>query len=277
MRFTKKFILLFLMSMYQSGVAHKYVIGHWSGGMGICLSSVLNHLLYCEKENLTPVVYWYKSLYWNEHGFNGNTTNAWEYYFEPVSPLRYSRGDRINTYCSSTTCGHFNYYDAQQSKRDLAHTLIKKYIHPNAIVRSKIEQFYMRHMYGKKTIGIHIRGTDKYKEEKPVPISDVVAEALKYADRETQFFVATDEQRILDTVLMLLKGKKVLHYSCYRSEDGRPLHYKVKPSPGQLGEDVIVEMWLMAYCDMLIHTLSNVSSIPLYINPDLIDIPLRAI
>jgi hypothetical protein len=46
---------------------------------------VLNHLEWCNKNKLTPVVYWdSKFAYYSPTGFNG-TLNAWEYFFEPVS------------------------------------------------------------------------------------------------------------------------------------------------------------------------------------------------
>jgi hypothetical protein len=101
---------------------------------------------------------------------------------------------------------------------------------------------------------------------------------LKYADENTQFFLATDEQKLLDAMIALLKGRTAVYYDCYRSVDSKPLHVHTKaskPSFAQLGEDVIVEMWLMGKCNMLIHTLSNVSSIPLYLNPSIPHITLR--
>lgn len=266
----------FLLLTFTSLQASKYVIGHWSGGMGICLTSTLNHLLYCEHSNLTPVVYWYKSLYHEPSGFNGKQ-NEWDYYFLPVSALSYNNGDIVNYFCMhQADCGHFSYYDTSNEKRNLAHQLINKYVIPNSIVKTKIDQFYNKYMVGKQTIAIHIRGTDKQFEEKPVPPSIIVAEALKYADQNTQFFIATDEQKLLNGMLELLQGRDVIYYDCYRSDDGKPLHHKKpKPSIAQLGEDVIVEMWLMSKCDMLLHTLSNVSSIPLYVNPRLNHIIVR--
>lgn len=276
----KSFIFLLWMNVCQSSPSSKYVIGHWAGGLAVSLTSALNHLLYCENKNLTPVIFWNRSLYWDEKGFNNNTTNEWEYYFEPVSDLKRSPGDIVNSFCTSPLCGHFSYHHTprNQEQRNLAHKLINKYVKPNSIVMSKIKEFYIRYMEGKQNIGIHIRGTDKYTEEKPVEIPIVVAEALKYDGQNTQFFIATDEKRILENVVNLLKDKKVIYYNCYRSEDGKPLHFKSKskPSPAQLGEDVVVEMWLMAKCNVLVHTLSNVSSIPLYLNNNLIDVPLRA-
>lgn len=259
----------------QKTTSSKYVIGFWPGGMGVCLSSTLNHLVYCEKYKLIPVVYWHKSLYHSPFGFN-NKLNEWEYYFKPVSNLSYQQKDKVNHFCNNPNFGSFNYYNTSEEKRNLAHQLMCKYISLNARVQAKVEQFYDMYMKNKKTIGIHIRGTDKLIEEKPVPTEKVVFEAMKYADEHTQFFIATDEQKIFDHMLNLLNKEKVVFYDCYRSKDGRPLHTRNKPSRAQLGEDVIVEMWLMARCTILIHTLSNVSSIPLYLNPKLKHIALNA-
>jgi tetratricopeptide (TPR) repeat protein len=255
----------------------KYVIGHWGwGGMGIYLTSLLNHLLYCETHNLTPVVYWVNGLYNNPEGFN-NQRNGWEYYFNPVSHAHYNHGDAVHKHCGEKEgCGRFNYYDVSDEKRALAGKLITKYVHLNPIVQSKVNQFYNAHIAGRKTIAIHLRGTDKHTEERPVPPLTIITEALKYADHNTQFFLATDEQRLLDEMRTLLNGRKVISYDCYRSENGSPLHTRrPKPSRAQLGEDVIVEMWLMSKCDILIRTLSNVSSIPLYINPQMPQITIR--
>jgi hypothetical protein len=270
----RTFFLILILGLQLN--SSKYVIGHWSGGLGICITSALNHLLSCEQRGLTPVVRWYKTYYYNPNGFNG-TNDEWEYYFRPVSNLKYNNGDNVNFFCTDEkSCGKFNYYDSSQEKRDLASKLINKYIALNAIVHAKVNNFYNNNMVNLKTIGIHIRGTDKKIENTPVAPERAVSEALRHSDENTQFFIATDEKKLLDRMLELLKGRKVVYYDCYRSTDGKPLHIsRHKPSFSQLGEDVIVEMWIMSKCNMLIHTLSNVSSIPLYINPDLKHITLQ--
>lgn len=125
-------------------------------------------------------------------------------------------------------------------------------------------------MVGKHTIGIHLRGTDKITEERPVPPEHIIEVALTQADENTQFLVASDEQKLLDKAVQLLQGYKVIFYDCYRSDNGKPLHTKKeKPSFAQIGEDVLVEVSLFARCDLLIHTLSNVSAGALYFNPSL--------
>lgn len=268
--------ILFISTIVLSG--EKYVIGPWPGGMGVCLTAVLNHLNLCELTNRTPVIYWLKdSLYYNHNGFNGSH-NVWEYYFEPVSEMTYQRKDHLHHFYAEQYW-KFSYYKITEQNRKDAHILINKYIKIKPIVRNKIDNFYEQYIRGKKTVGIHIRGTDKFIEDGRVEAAVMVTEALKYADEETQFLLSTDEQKLLDNMISLLSSlnRKFIYYDCYRSQDGSALHVrKVKPSKAQFGEDVIVEMVLLSKCDALVHTYSNVSSIPLYFNADMPHYAIKA-
>ena len=268
----------------QQDVSQKYVIGQWPGGLGVCITAVLVHLSYCEAANKIPVVYWNNKYYYNQGGFNGSE-NVWEYFFEPVSELKYEANDPINYFLADVEYSHFSYHQAykSQSMRDHAYQLITKYIKIKPIIQSKIDQFYNEHMINQNTIGIHLRGTDKYTEEKPVTPERIITEALKYADENTQFLIATDERSLFDQMIDLLPGHRVIYYDCYRSDDGNPLfNYKKsklnckkeKPSYAQMGEDVIVEMALLAKSNVFLHTLSNFSAIVLYLNPQLKNIIL---
>lgn len=258
-----------------TGKSNKHVIGSWGAGFGSCFHAVLNHLDYCEKANKTPVVHWGKeSFYYDTGGFNGSY-NVWEYYFQPISDLYYKKGDRIDYTYDPNGLFTFHYPNIIQSKRDRAATLIKKYINLNELVLSKINSFYQKNMAGKKTIGIHIRGTDKFLEEKIVKPEEMVKEALKYTDQETQFLIASDEKKLFDQIIGLLPNRKVIYYDCYRSENGKPLHIRSKPSPGKLGEDILIEISLLAQCDLLVHTASNVSSVALYFNHNLPNVLVR--
>ena len=69
----------------------------------------------------------------------------------------------------------------------------------------------------------------------------LIAAALSVADQDTQFFIATDEQRLLDQATRLFKGRTVIHYDCYRSCNSQPLHMgRHDVSRAQAGEDVVV-------------------------------------
>lgn len=252
----------------------KYVIGAHQGGFFAAFLAVLNHLAYCKQTGKTPVVYWdARSWYYRKGGFNGSH-NVWEYYFNPVSALKYQpKKDRLNSSYGGPW-NTFHYTDLDEATRQNAHDLITRYIRINGIVQDKIDTFYRNHMIGKHTIGIHLRGTDKFREMKPVSTEKIIAAALEHANGDTQFFVASDEQQLLEKALHLLDGYTVIFYDCYRSHDtNKPLHIQnsdvAKPSPAQLGEDVLVEVSLFAVCDVLVHTRSNVSAAAFYYNPDL--------
>ncbi len=254
----------------------KYVIGTWRGA-GLCVNfnSVLNHIGWCEDNNRTPVVYWdHVSPYYVSQGFNGSD-NVWEYYFEPVSHLAYESEDIIHRYHPDGRWA-FNYFAIDPINRSNAHYFISKYIKIKPIVQAKIDHFYQQYMTDRNTIGIHLRGTDKKTEEKLVSPETMINTALKYADSNTQFLIASDDQRLLDKMIQLLPKHKVIYYDCYRSENDKPLHepYR-KPSFAQLGEDVLVEVSLLAKCTRLIHTYSNVSATILYFNPTMPNVLVR--
>ena len=270
------YTLLLGLWLIVPGFAHaqepqKHVIGCWPHGLFSSFCGVLNQIEWCEQHNKIPVVTWGKgSLYYLKGGFNGHE-DVWKYYFEPVSALQYESGDAIHSQYAFTSNhdSSFYYTHLDQGTRDKAARIIDKYVKINSAVQQKIDNFFDINMQG-KTIGIHLRGTDKKIEKKPVSPEKIIKAALACADADAQFLLASDEQRLLDQMIALLPGRKVIFYDCYRSDSSKPLHKKPKkPSHAQLGEDVLVEVALLAQCDLLVHTLSNVSTAALYFNPDM--------
>lgn len=86
---------LFLTAM-ENG-SKKIVRGccHW--GFGAEFLWVINYLDWCLRSDRVPVIYWGPTFaYYSPQGFNGQT-NAWEYYFEPVSELQYDENDTLDT------------------------------------------------------------------------------------------------------------------------------------------------------------------------------------
>jgi len=251
----------------------KHVIGLWNHGFFSAFLSVLNHLAWAEKNNHIPIVYWdHRSLYYIHNGFNGSY-NVWEYYFEPVSFLPYHLKDTPNNQYALDN-QYFHYATTDLAARQHANHLIKKYVKIKPSIQSKIDYFYQKFMANKNIVGMHIRGTDKYIDEQPVPIERVMAAALENADSNTQFFIASDEQRLLEKARELLPNHIVHYYQCNRSHNQQALHYH-NPSPAQAGEDILIEVSLLAKCQTLIHTLSNVSTAVLYFNPSITSVLLR--
>jgi len=276
----------------------KYVIGYHNAGAGMfsAIAGVLNNIAWCERNGKIPVVYWgpeaYGQLryptqtcntpYYQEGGFNGST-NVWEYYFEPVSEERYLLGDQI-------TCNYYVYHtprellipvhygnprsclqiECRERRKEIKY-LVDKYIKVKPEVMNKVDAFYEAHFKGKKTIAIHMRGTDKKTEVAQVTTEDICSVANEYAAKNPgcQFFVCTDELSLLSRAQELLLGN-IITYDAHRSEDGKPLHlYIQQQSPAKLGEDVIIEALLMSRCDLFVHTCNNVAIGVMYLNPSL--------
>lgn len=252
--------------------ANKYVIGSWSGGFFSSFLGVLNHLSWCADNGRIPAIYWGdESLYYQYGGYNGKE-NAWEYYFKPVSPCAASKNEcRSMAYAPGPWRFYFNRLDS--ATRTRAKKLIDAYIQLANPVKEKIENFYNSRMRGKKTIGIHLRGTDKYTEVKPVPLTVFFKEANNRArllGKNCQFLVATDEAALLKQAQQKL-NRPVIFYTCRRSVNKMPLHQGSHGASHQaiLGEDVLIEAQLLARCNLFIHSLSNVSAAVAYFNPEL--------
>ena len=275
--------LITLTSLFFQINAHngKHIISsEFAAGLFYNFLGVVNNINYCKKNNLIPVAYWGQhDLYYQENGWHGKE-NVWEYYFEPISSESFDpKADKVWSKNESPdgcglrpiTDGHCIEYE-KQDMRLTAASIIRDYIKLRPYIQGKINSFYKRNMAGKKTIGIHIRGTDKKMEVKPMNIDDLFNDANKLAEnyQDCQFFIATDEERILKRAKQLLK-KKVIYYDAYRSKTGAPIHYNDQscPSKARLGEEVVIETFLLAKCDLFLHGFSSVSTAALFINPEL--------
>ncbi len=268
---------------------------------------VLNYLDYCVAMQISPVIFWdSSSSYYAPEGYNG-TTNAWEYYFEPVSAARYLPGDTVikQTYfgrpsifwdyfeyishmdmCTPeekevfkrVTDQEFTFYAPYQKgqfhvysenlRASVKKEIIDRFIKLRPSIQKKIDAFYELNMKNKRTIGIHLRGKHSYGEIPFVPISIILAEANKYAGEDVQFFVATDQVALLAQAQRELKGN-VIFYDCQRfSDTTAPIPNGTKLHP-KLGEDVLIEAMLLSRCDFFVHTISHLSTGVLYLNPTL--------
>ena len=162
--------------------------------------------------------------------------------------------------------GKYHLYD-KKFRKWVYDNLIAPFIKIKLPIKNKISDFYAKNIKNKKTIGIHLRGNHLGKEVLPIDLSFIFAEANKYAGKNIQFFITTDQEPLLEKAKKELKGK-VIYYPCERFEKTTSPYPGVKHSP-QLGENVLIETVLLSYCDHLIHTLSNVSTAVLYFNPAL--------
>lgn len=261
------FILFGILAVAGSYSSEKFVIGQHRCGFFSCFFGALNNLIWCAENNKIPVMYWNESsLYFDERDTECKD-NAWNCFFKPVSNQKYVPGDHIhNEYATKNgqiwvavpPCSH---------QRFFINEVIQKWIHINDTIQAIVNNFYENHLKGKKTIGIHIRRTDKSDERPHIPLN-VIFDCANSYDVD-QYFVATDEEEILQAAKVLLK-KPVICFNARRSINGLPIHYdKEQPNKTQSGREVLIEALLLSRTDFFIHTISNVSTAVLYFNPQL--------
>lgn len=259
----------------------KHVIGARWVGMFSNFLGVINHLDWCLRNDKTPVVYWIEPCMFYTGEMHNGSLNAWEYYFEPVSSATYQQNDPIDNNFPAPDGSHIYWiFNAQtqpsKSKRkDIYDRIIQPFIRLNPIVQKKVDTFFEEHMMNKHTIGIHLRGTDKNGEVKQVPPLKILAEAQRQATTDSQFFVATDEEALLELARATLKGE-VLCYDSHRSHNGKAIHYYQELPMAAVGEEVVIEAMLLARCNKMVHTCSNVSTCVLFFNPELENILMSA-
>ena len=273
--FISFFIIFSCFSKRTVNSENKHVSGSQIGrGLFALFFGALNHLDWCAKNNKQPVIYWDKScLYYQPQGYNGST-NVWEYYFEPVSMLSYTHGDIIHYDVLAPDGSGFDYRCFSEKYmikfKYQAKRIIDKYIKIKSNIQNKIDDFYDHYLKNKKTIGIHLRGTDKEVDVKNIPLEIIFKAAAKY-DCD-QYLVATDEMRLLEEAKLKLP-KPVIFYPCYRSHDGSPIHMGNNNSDKALrGEEALIETVLLSKCNVLIHTCSNMSAAAIFFNPNITNI-----
>lgn len=140
---------------------------HESVGMGAELHHLLYGLRFADFLGAVPRVSWGDRFVYHDDGMNGTTRNAFEYYFEPVSPLAdqpLTDFRNVVVYERSHVklfhdMAKYSYKLADSDIAVLADQYAKS-IHPNKATRKFIDEGLSRAVGGKRMLGVHVRGTD---------------------------------------------------------------------------------------------------------------------
>lgn len=257
-----------------------YIIREMGRGFGFFAEffSVLEKLIFADMFAFTPIVEWGRHFqYIEQEGANG-TENGFEYYFS--QPAGYSEKDAEDalfvTISKSAQSAWVERYLKREYGYDLSPPIEKKlaeiygkYIRLNDIAGRMIERDIAGMLQGKKTIGIHYRGTDfkiNY-DGHPVCVTleqefMAVREALRTESFE-QIFLATDEIESVEKFKGEFGNRVVYYQDVFRSstdvsvafsKSGREKHHY------WLGYEVLRDMYTLSACDGLVAGLSQVSN-----------------
>lgn len=235
----------------------------------------LNGLRFAEKNNLKCHVYWGpKSLYYDPEN---KIENVWLYYFKDAE-INFSSKNHLGlklTYRPTTT-HYFKTYKGLNTRKSVNRMLSKSCVLKDSISHS-LENFWIEKTGNKRTLGLHIRGTDVvkgFRNRFHVHAEDFIEEAQKHIkeDPKIKIFLATDSKEVLNYCISKL-GDRLFYNDCLRSEDNTSVHGDldagIEGSNYKKGLDVVLDATMLAKCYHIIKTFSRVSSYTLCVNPNL--------
>lgn len=267
-----KFILTFILVIsfrgpLESDIPPIMVIrDNGSPGMFCCLCTVIGALEQYEMgySSGIEINYGKRGCYFDK----SKGLNWWDYYFEPLPTENSSTKKRK---LSGIEHLQFAKKAATDMPVDYINYLITNYISLKPKIQTKIRDFGKKHFKNRFVIGVHYRGTDKLKEAPRVSyerINKTIFKIIKDCkELDYIIFLATDEERIVE-YLQTIHGEKIVCINAIRSSDGSPVHYS-NHSNYEIGEQAILDCYLLSECDFLIRTSSNLSLFSTFLNPKL--------
>ncbi|RYE53576.1 MAG: hypothetical protein EOP48_14105 [Sphingobacteriales bacterium] len=222
------------------------------------LSAVLCHIDIAIKGGMIPVVDFqnFKTLY--NTGKIEDTANAWEYYFEPVSPYSLEEVYQSKNvfFCEGKYPDGYEY-----SVTNIPG--IKQIYDQYIVLKPAIEEQILQYQTS-DLLGIHFRGQE-FKIAPGHYFPPTEKQMIKYTDKAlseygiNQIFLVTEEKAYLD-LFVKRYGKLVLYTNAYRTYNVNA--YNQSPRDNHrflLGKEVLIDALLLARCKGLVCGDSNVS------------------
>ena len=216
-----------------------------------------------------------------------DTENPWLSFFKPVS--NYDLGD-IPPKSTVLESDIFqaedflidnlrNYYPLKIWNVLGTNLFIKNRVFIKEDIREQID-FFIKKYFVDNMLGIHVRGTDKAKEQIEgglfsgrLMIDDYILEAKKYINKfpEAKIFIASDNNETIATFMSVFTPKKIVVSKSLRMKSYKssvPVHLSGNCNVAT-GIEVLKDMYLLNKTRKLICTDSNVAAAALFFNKDL--------
>ncbi len=246
--------------------------------------------------NNTPGLKHCQCLYWSDSGWNGSH-NIWEYYYEPLNEHTVEEAEKSEHDVSDIfmvgeldddpsnkfLIADIHRYeplalwnllgtDAEKQHRQNVYEVIEKNIKVKQTILDKVNDFYDKH-FDDDVLAVHVRGTDKKLEypHKALPLEAYLsAIEERLAIKDTKIFVASDNNEAIMEMVKRFGKKRMIampavRMNKYFSPDPICLTSATGPKHG---EECLMESLLLARCNHIICTDSNVAAGALYMNPN---------
>lgn len=272
---------------------------HLGAGFFAEFRKVVENLIYYQQDGISEFY-----VDWTDQFFpykDGIDDNGWDYYFNPIKIYPGDYGEAEGAVFNSYQGGPFHElhdqtcvapwlrYEEYKPLRKYVNAIINKHIEIKPQIKKEVEQYYREHLQGYYCIGVHVRFAFTHQWETPgghpsleqycQEVDSLIAEQSQVC----KVFLASDSHAVINYFKQRYPTSLV-HIDVYRAQNNEDPHlifenaayytanpdiwHKKKPAyHGGLG--VLLDCLLLAKCDHLIHTMSNVSTFATYFNPEI--------
>lgn len=147
---------------------------------------------------------------------------------------------------------------------------IKKYVKINDEIDRVINTYWKQ--FSKKTLGVHVRGTDRQTDYPLIPLPVYAKHISTYLEKNNcdTIFIATDSEESLNYILKAFPDIKIIYINATRTSS-----YNSRVGPHDmfnsvdLAKEALIDSILLSQCTHLIKNFSNLSLFSWYNNLNL--------
>lgn len=242
-------------------------------GLGARIIKTIEILLYCQENNLTPLIRYNYREKLNQH------TDYFKelFYYKNSNIVAYKNTNAYTNIRDIDELGLPANYNLKL-KLSFAKNLFDKYLGINPEILEEVSLFKKKYFNNSKVLGVHYRGTDKAGEAPLVASYDLLNNINSILEEEKELqliFISTDDEKMLHLIKDAgLPARVIYREDAFRSKDGDQFHRKVDSPKSIINHDAIINMLILSECDYLLKTASILSDCSVIFNPS---IPLKVI
>jgi hypothetical protein len=205
--------------------------------------------------------------------------NLWEMYFEPIEFEMFPLVEKIvSGYANYQMTGLRAYYMYKTDRhwRARYHAAYTRYIRLKPFIQQQVTDFYQQQLAGKFCVGVHFRNSFHSPLECPepnLPLGEYLSRTRAVLAHRSDgvVFLATDVAEAVDRFHDEFGDRLIYQPTVLRAQrDGdREAFGEHQPASFQAGLAVLLDCFLLAKCNALLHVTSNIATAAGYLNPDL--------
>lgn len=244
---------------------------HGNSGFFALFNGTVQRLEMADRLGAAPEISWTHTAYSDPE--IGRKENVFEYYFEQPCTVSVRELEQAkNVIFSRPGDGFPKREDAQylslEPYLDEAAALVGKYIHLRQEVSARLEEDYKSlGAEPETTLGVHVRGTDYFRDlnghPKAVSFQEYLDKTLELADRHgvSKVFLATDDARAVEVFREALGPRLVLYGDTLRGSGRTGVHYQGagEASGFRMGYEVLRDALTLSRCRYFVGGMSQVS------------------